>query len=69
MKNFSAKDPWKYWLGINMLLYLVKYLHPDLANPSRTLSKASKDANPAAYKELLLVIKYALEYEETWFKN
>ena len=43
-----------------MLLYLVKYLCPNLANITRELSKANDGTNPAAYKELLLVIKYYL---------
>ena len=41
-----------------MLLYLVKHLHLNLANKPRELSKANDSANPAAYKELLCVIKY-----------
>ena len=44
-----------------MLLYLVKQMHPDLANATRKLSKANDGANPVAYKELLHVIKYVLD--------
>ena len=36
-KKISAEDQWEYWLGVGMLLYMVKHLH----------------SNPAAYKELL----------------
>ena len=43
-----------------MLLYVVKHLHPDLANMTRELSKANNGANLAAYKELLCLIKYVL---------
>ena len=50
-----------YQLGIGMLLYLVKHVRPDLANMTRELSKANDGANPAAYKELLLVVKYVLD--------
>ena len=43
-----------------MLLYLVKHSWPNLTNATRELSKANDGANPAAYKELLCVIKYVL---------
>ena len=46
-----------------MLLYLVKNLCPDLANVTGELSKANDRANPAAYKELLCVVKYVLDTE------
>ena len=41
-------------------MYLVKHSHPDLANTTRELSKANDGTNPAAYKELLRVIKYVI---------
>ena len=40
-KKISAKDQQDYWLSIGRLLYLVKHLHPNLANMTRELSKAS----------------------------
>ena len=43
-----------------MLPYLVKHLRPYLANVTRELSKANDAVNPAAYKELLRVIKYVI---------
>ena len=43
-----------------MLLYLVKHLHPDLANMTRELSKANDGTNPGAYKELLHVNRYVI---------
>ena len=42
-------------------MYLVKHSYPDLANMTRELSKATNSANPAAYKELLCVVKYVLD--------
>ena len=51
-----------------MLLYLVKHLCPDLANMTRDLSKANDGANPAAYKELLCVIKYVMDTKNLGFK-
>ena len=46
-----------------MLLYPVKHSRPNIANMTRELSKANNGANPAAYKELLHVIKYIIEKE------
>ena len=34
-EKISTKDQWEYRLGVGMLLYLVKHLHPDLANTTR----------------------------------
>ena len=60
-EKISIKDQQEYWLGVGMLLYLVKHLCPDLANTTRKLSKANDGASPAAYKELLHVIRYVLD--------
>ena len=38
----------------------MKYLHPDLANVTRDLSKTNDGVKPAAYKELLNIIKYVI---------
>ena len=43
-----------------MLLYLVKYLRPDIVNATQELSKIRDGVNPAALLEMNLVIKYAL---------
>ena len=60
-EKISMEHQWEYWSGVGMLLYLVKHLHPDLANMSRELSKTNDGANPVAYNELLYVIKYVLD--------
>jgi hypothetical protein len=39
-------------MGVGMLLYLVKYSRPDIANAIRELSKGMKKATPDAIKEL-----------------
>ena len=44
-----------------MLLYLVKHSITEIANMTRELSKANNGANPAAFKKLLHVMKYALD--------
>ena len=60
-KKISTKDQRDYGLGVGMLLYLVKHLHPNLANTTRELSKANDSANHVAYKELLCVVKYVID--------
>ena len=44
-----------------MLLYQVKHSCPNLANVTRELLKTNNGTNPAAYKELLCVIKCVLD--------
>ena len=44
-----------------MLLYLVKHTRPNIANAVRELSKALNCPSPAAYKEMLHVIKHVLD--------
>ena len=39
--------------GVGMLLYLVKYSRPDIANTVRELSKALDSPSPGPYKEML----------------
>ena len=60
-KKISVEDQRIYPSGVGMLLYLVKHSQPNLANATRELSKANDGANPAAYKELLRVIKYVFD--------
>ena len=66
--NISAEDQREYWLGVGVLLYLVKCLCPNLANMTRELLKANIGANPAAFKELLCIIKYALNMKNLGLK-
>ena len=49
-KKISAEDQQEYWLGVGMLLYLVKNFHPDFANATRKLLKANNCANPTGDK-------------------
>ena len=67
-EKFSAKIQWEYWLGVSMSQYLEKHLCPDIANTTRELSKMIIGANPAAYKELLHVIKYVLDMKNLGLK-
>jgi hypothetical protein len=58
----------KYHSGVGMLLYLIKYLRPDLANAVRELSKFMDGANLAAYKEILRVEKFVLDTKDYCLK-
>jgi hypothetical protein len=51
----------KYRSRVGMLLHLIKYLRPDLANMERELSKCMDGASLAAYKEMQRVIKFVLD--------
>ena len=50
----------RYQSGVGMLLYLVKFSRPDIANPVRELTKSMDCANEAHYKSLLWALKYVL---------
>ena len=51
----------EYRSGVGMLLYLVKYSRPDLANAFRELSKGVQSPNEMCWKELMRVIKFTLD--------
>ena len=67
-KKMLMEDQRIYQLGMGMLLYLVKHSQPNLANATRELFKVNNRANPAAYKELLHVIKYIVETKNLGLK-
>lgn len=51
-----------------MLLYLIKFSRPDIANSVRELSKVLDGPTEAAYKEMLRVIQYVLTTKDTGLK-
>ena len=53
-----------YRCGVGILLYLVKQTRPDLANATRQLSKVIDVANYVHWRELLMVVMYALKSQE-----
>ena len=63
-EKVSAEDQQDYWPGVGML----KQSCLDLANATRELSKTNDGANPAAFKELLHVIKYVLDTKNLGLK-
>ena len=57
----SKEQHKEYRSGVGMLLYLVKYSWPDIANPVWELSKVLDCATDVANRELFRVIKYVLD--------
>ena len=53
-----------YRSGVGCLLFLVKHSRPDIANSVRELSKALEGTSPAAYKEMLRVLKYTIDTKD-----
>jgi hypothetical protein len=51
----------RYCSGVGMLLYLAKYLQPDLCNVVRELSKCMDRATMGTYLEMLRVVKFVLD--------
>jgi hypothetical protein len=58
----------RYRSGVGMLLNLKKYSRPDIANVVCELSKCMDEANLAAYKEMLRLIKFVLDSKEYCLK-
>ena len=54
--------------GVGMLLFLVKHLRPDIANSVRELSKVLDGAHPAAFKEMLRVMRYVSDTKDLGLK-
>ena len=57
----SAEMQSRYRSGVGMLLFLVKHSRPDISNAVRELTKCMDGASPAAYKEMLRLIKMVLD--------
>ena len=57
-----------YRSRVGMLLHLVKYSRPDIANVVRELSKCMDKANPAALKEFNRVVKFGLSTKQYGLK-
>ena len=53
-----------YQSGIGMLLYLVKYSRPDIANPVRELSNVLAGSTTISFKEMLHITKYVLDTKD-----
>ena len=54
----SKEKQTRYRSGIGILMFLIKYSRPDIANSVRELSKVNDRATEGQYRELLRVIKH-----------
>jgi hypothetical protein len=68
MGKLTDEEQKLYRTGVRMLLYLVKYSRPDIANAVRELSKGMKEATPDAMKELKRVVKFVLSTKNLGLK-
>ena len=59
-KYLNKSKQFEYRSAVGMMLFLVKYSRPDIANPVRELSKVNNKANYAYYKQMLRAVKYIL---------
>jgi hypothetical protein len=55
----------RYRSGVGMLLYLIEYLIPDLANIVCELTNFMDDARVVSYKEIIRVIRFVLDTRDT----
>ena len=53
-------------LGVGMLLYLIKYSSPDIANSVRELSKVIDGAIQSHWKSLITAMKYVVETKNSF---
>ena len=60
-KLIRKDEQTKYRSGIGLLLYLVKFSRPDLSNAVRELSKVNDGATAKHMKDLMRVIKFAID--------
>ena len=59
--KISREDQRKYRSDLGMLLYLVKFLRPDISNEVRELSKFMDGATPAHIKSVLRTIEFIMD--------
>jgi len=67
-KRLSEEKHAIFRTGVGLLLFLVKHSRPDIANAVRSLSTVVSSPNEHAWKEMLRVIKYALDTKEYGLK-
>ncbi len=60
-QKISTEKKAFYWMGIGMLLYLIKHSRPDIANAVRKWTKVFDGTMKYVYHEMLHYIKYVLK--------
>jgi hypothetical protein len=64
----SEEDQTIYRSCVGNLLYLIKYSRPDIANTVRELAKCMDGATPAAFNEMMRVIRFVLDTRDFGLK-
>jgi hypothetical protein len=59
--TISQDRQFKYRSGVGMLMYLVKYSRPDIANATRELTEVLDGATEAHWKAMMRIIKYVFD--------
>ncbi len=67
-QELDLKTQATYRSGTGMLLYLVKYSRPDIANAVRELTKGMQACSEDDFKEMKRVIKYVLDTKDYGLK-
>jgi hypothetical protein len=67
-EKLTPEEQTVYRSGIGMLLFLIKYSRPDIANSVRELSKGMQVSYRGAMKELLRLIKFVLDTKDLGLK-
>jgi hypothetical protein len=68
VEKVNEEDHTLYISGVGMLLFLVKYSRPDIANTVSELSKMMDGPTPAAFKDLKRVTKCVLDTQDYGLK-
>ncbi len=63
-QKISTEKQSLYRSGIGMLLYLIKYSRPDIANALHECTKVLDGATMYAYCDMLCIIKYVLDTKD-----
>jgi hypothetical protein len=66
--KIPANKQSRYRTGVGMLFYLIKHSRPDICNTVRELTKCLEGTTLGAYKEMLRLIKYALDTRDLGLK-
>jgi hypothetical protein len=67
-EQISPEDQKVYHSAVGSLLYLIMYLHPDIANTVRELSKFMDKTTPTTFKEMKRVMRFVVQTKDYGLK-
>ena len=62
--HLNEEDQKIYRSGVGTLLQFIKHSRPDISNTVRELSKCMDEATPAAFKEMVRLIKFVFDTKD-----